>query len=313
MALPDAPLAIFQAALASEAYQQLTQVASGKVLPGEWLLLVSRTRLGDVVFLHGQSAGTVVTQCGEHPYTEVLLGLPLSEAFLGGAVFDLDGQLVGVVGRCNGRTVAIHNESISRLIKQADDPTNQILTRYGFRLAPVQPHEGNSSTAGTLKRFMVVELWEGSVGHLAGLEAGDILLAVNGHPVEDLDALRRLTLPTNGTQFRLLVVRNGRPLELTLTASQPRLNRPQETALGFIPRPPTGVEVSRVLPASWADSIGLQPGDVVLAVDGKPIRTATQLGRLLRQADRVHLMIVRRGARRIAIRVSEELWRSFHR
>jgi hypothetical protein len=68
-----------------------------------------------------------------------------------------------------------------------------------------------------------------------------------------------------------------------------------------------GVRVTRVLPGEPAARAGLRGGprgDVILAVDGRPVRDFRQLLRLVRErlpGDRARLRIVRRGARRTIV------------
>jgi S1-C subfamily serine protease len=58
--------------------------------------------------------------------------------------------------------------------------------------------------------FAVVRVVRGSGAARTGIEAGDVLLGVNGQGLSDADSLRRAVLSTRGRDGALLVVRRGR-------------------------------------------------------------------------------------------------------
>ncbi len=65
-----------------------------------------------------------------------------------------------------------------------------------------------------------------------------------------------------------------------------------------LPRPvETEAQIIEVLPGSLAERVGLRPGDVVVAIDGKPLRHFTDLGRIKEKPGRHRLVVVRGGER----------------
>jgi S1-C subfamily serine protease len=61
----------------------------------------------------------------------------------------------------------------------------------------------------------------GGPAAVAGLRPGDILLAVDGERVEDVEALlRRVTDLDPGSTLEMTGLRNGRPFELRVTVSE---------------------------------------------------------------------------------------------
>ncbi len=68
-----------------------------------------------------------------------------------------------------------------------------------------------------------------------------------------------------------------------------------------LPRPVnTEAQILEVLPGSLAERAGLKPGDVVVAIDGKPLRHYTDLGRI-KERPGVHRLAVRRGDQTLTI------------
>ena len=120
----------------------------------------------------------------------------------------------------------------------------------------------------------------------AGLEAGDRILSINGtavHKWADMtDLIRAKQAPVT-----VLVERDGQQKTFTLTP----LIREQEDEFGIkTPMPVIGVmQVSEGTdvdpqPGSAAEKAGLQPGDHVVAVNGKPLKYRFELERAIAAA-----------------------------
>lgn len=109
------------------------------------------------------------------------------------------------------------------------------------------------------ERLEVGEILQAPPGVVNQLQPGDEILAIAGHPVPDWPALFALpeTLPA-APSHDWTVRRNG--AEITVTAPDPA--------------PP---RISGVSPRSAASAADLRPGDVVLAVEGRPIARFTEL------------------------------------
>ncbi len=81
-----------------------------------------------------------------------------------------------------------------------------------------------------------------------------------------------------------------------------------ELARAFGIRRREGAVITQVAPASPAAKAGLRPGDVVVAVNGRPVRRAADLRNaigLLRAGTRVRLEVLRNGHRRVVTAVIE--------
>lgn len=114
------------------------------------------------------------------------------------------------------------------------------------------------------------------------LQPGDLITALDGHPVADLSALFRVAsdLPP-AAQTRYTIERDGRIQHLD----------------GPFPFPPLA---DLVQPDSAAQAAGLAAGDVILAVNGTPIHAFSELRGLVGASDggAVTLNIWREGAER---------------
>ena len=136
----------------------------------------------------------------------------------------------------------------------------------------------------------------------SGLEIGDVILAIDGDPVAASSAgdeevfaaaIRRYRI---GASVPLTVARAGKELTLTVKlAASPKppreMARYTDAAFEFVARDLTendrdgrkvpastrGVFVENVSRGGWADLAQLNTGDIILAVDGKPIGAVGEL------------------------------------
>ena len=70
---------------------------------------------------------------------------------------------------------------------------------------------------------VIVELLRGSPAHRGGVEPGDIVVSVDGHPIGTAAQLRNaLAASKVGTDLRFVVRREGRRVELTVRVEEAR-------------------------------------------------------------------------------------------
>ncbi|MGV6810526.1 MAG: RIP metalloprotease RseP [bacterium] len=120
---------------------------------------------------------------------------------------------------------------------------------------------------------------------LAGIQAGDKLLAINDQAVKSWSQARLTFLENylaNNQQIRLTIeTEQGQREEKVLDVSQYTLLKEEGDHLAVVGlqalRPPATVRISQILPDSAAATSQLQVNDTVLAFDGQPVRNAYEL------------------------------------
>ena len=190
-----------------------------------------------------------------------------------------------------------------RIRDLAEQEMEQIAAKHGLR-------EGFG--------VMIVEVIEGAPAATAGLRAGDIVVAFGDRPVTETRLLQRLIAAAPvGAESRLTVLRDeGRRRVAVRLAAMPREVVGERVAAeyGFIVREsdrpgevrregPSTPAITAVVPGSPAEKAGLEPGDVILQVDERPVVSREAARDALADAspDRPLRLTVRRGATHLSV------------
>jgi regulator of sigma E protease len=128
---------------------------------------------------------------------------------------------------------------------------------------------------------VVGEIESGSAAEAAGVRPGDLIAKLDGLQSPKWEDVEVKTLMSAGETLPLEIVRNGHPLSLELT---PKVEGPDRLGdAGWAACVPAVVgEVDRGLPAAKA---GVEPGDLILGLDDRPIACWQDLPPALKAAN----------------------------
>jgi serine protease Do len=223
----------------------------------------------------------------------------------GGALVDLKGQLVGIntaiystSGGSNGIGFAIPANMVKAVLAGRAQGTEVIRPRFGFSAQNVTAEIAQALGMENPRGALVKQIDPGSPAEKAGLKAGDVILAINGKSVADAHELqfREATSPI-GVAQKFSLARGGKRLEISLAAEAAQAAKPQAARLKS-GNPLSGVGVADITP-EIAEQLGLkpetkgvvvvqtggtlmlQPGDIILSVNGKEVVSVAQLETLL--------------------------------
>jgi Do/DeqQ family serine protease len=241
----------------------------------------------------------------------------------GGALVDMAGRVVGIntaiftkSGGSQGIGFAIPANLVKLVVESA--LTGRKLERpwLGAKLDTVTRELAEELKLGRVAGALVARLQDKGPAAEAGLQAGDVIVGVDGHEVDDARAVHyRLTTRGIGNRAQLDVVRKGRParLELALQAAPSGAQDARDLAgahpfdgarvANILPGTAEelgideeeGVAVVAVRPRSTAARLGFQPGDVILQLGRERIGSVAELESALKQRQRGWLVVVKRG------------------
>lgn len=267
---------------------------------------------------------------------------PINMGNSGGPMFDMTGRVIGIntalispTGTNVGIGLAIPAEAAKPVIDALARGQKPQRGYLGVTLQDVD--EDIASSLGLPKDTgeIVRAVQLGTPAAAAGIQQGDVIVAVNGKPVTSDQTVSYLIANTPvGSRIPVEVVRNGRHLTIPVTVterpSQEQLNKelgqedqstsqnnapatPTSKSLGLSLQPLTppiaqslkiasnlkGVVVTAVDPNSDAADKGLQRGDVIMSVNQQPVTNPAQVTAIVdaaRKTGRTNvLLLVKRG------------------
>jgi serine protease Do len=236
----------------------------------------------------------------------------------GGPLFNLQGEVVGINSQIYSQNGGYMGLSFAVPIDIADNVRDQLVSTGRVTRSKIglgyQPIDARSAEAWGLDRprgALVEQVEPNGPADKAGIRPGDVILSVDGRPVEGNSSLPSMisTLkPGTATQLEVWRDRKSRTVtarvvelepEPEATAVPARNNRPrgaepavEQTALGLSVRPLTaderrmvntdGTLVIEQVTGSAAEQ--LRPGDIILDVAGSPVSTVAELNAQVKSA-----------------------------
>jgi serine protease Do len=279
---------------------------------GDWVVAV-----GNPFGLGGTVTAGIVSASGRDigngPYDDFIqIDAPINKGNSGGPAFDMNGNVIGVntaIYSPSGGSVGIGFDipaSTAKLvIAQLKDKGTVTRGWLGVQVQPVSAEIADSLGLKEARGAIVDNPQDGSPAAKAGIEAGDVITAVNGTAIKDSrDLARTIATLAPGTSVKLDVVHKGDSKTVTLALGQlpnerqakadegkaqpgngtPRLGLSLAPAGDVQGAGQKGVVVTEVDPQGPAAQRGIQTGDVILNVGGKPVANVGDVRSELAQA-----------------------------
>ena len=160
---------------------------------------------------------------GSGPYDEfVQTDASINPGNSGGPLLDSRGAVVGInsaifsqSGGSIGIGFAIPINLAKTVLLQLRDRGAVVRGYLGVAVRPMTPDAAESAGLKDPKGVVIESVVEGSPAEKAGVQKGDVIVAVNEQPVAAPQELTRRIVGTSpGTRVELSIVRKGRPLKL---------------------------------------------------------------------------------------------------
>lgn len=296
--------------------------------PGQWVLAIGspfgleNTATAGIVSATSRSVG------GESYVPFIQTDVAVNPGNSGGPLFNLQGEVVGINSMIFSRTGGYMGLSFAIPIDVAMNVRDQLIKtghvvrgRIGVAVQDMNAELANSFGLDRPRGALVSSVDEDGPASKAGLKPGDVILGVNDEPIErfsDVSGIVAGMKPGSEAELRIWRDRQERQLEVRVGELK---DVPARTAdgsgpgepggkLGLAVRPLTDEEKRRTdtrgevvveQAGSPAAESGVQPGDIILGVNGTRIESPEQLHQAVESAPDTVALLVQRGDAHIFI------------
>lgn len=249
---------------------------------------------------------------------------PINPGNSGGALINSNGELVGIntaiiapAGGNVGIGFAVPTSMVRVVVDQLLKHGAVKRGRIGIAVQSATPDITKALGVPVERGAVIGSVEKGSPAEQAGLKAGDLITAIDGRPVTDANdvrnrvGLRELASTVDITFYRKdkvqavkVTVGEARTASLDGSGVVSQLGGARFTEIpADNPRKGSidGVFVADVQPGSAAWRVGLRGGDIIVALNQRPLRTATDLENAARTSDGVLALNVIRGDAQLLI------------
>jgi serine protease Do len=294
---------------------------------GEWVLAIG----APFGFDNSATAGIVSAKnrpLGGDAVPFIQTDVPINPGNSGGPLFNMRGEVVGVNSQIYSRSGGYQGVSFSIPIDVAMKVGNQLETsghvtrgKLGVVIQNVTQDLSDSFGLPQPEGALVSSVEKGGPAARAGIEPGDVILKLNGEPIESTTELSEKIAelgPGAAADLEVWHNRASRSFSVKLgTLEDPhtaRKDEPQHAGgkLGLAVRPLTSEEQRQgnvqggvlVEQASGpAADAGIQPGDIVLSANGAPVSSAQALKSAVESSKGHVALLIQRGEARIFVPV----------
>ncbi|WP_375415276.1 DegQ family serine endoprotease [uncultured Bradyrhizobium sp.] len=325
-------LAVLRLKDSKEKFPTLDFANSDELLVGDVVLAIGNPFGVGQTVTHGIISALARTQVGITDYQFFIqTDAAINPGNSGGALVDMTGRLVGIntaifsrSGGSQGIGFAIPANMVRVVVASAKSGGKAVKRPWlGARLQTVTPEIAETLGLKLPNGALVANVTPGGPAARAGLKLSDLIVAIDGQSIDDLNAFDyRFATRSLGGTAQLDVQRNGKPVKLVVPLEvAPDTGRDEIVLTGRSPL--QGAKVANISPAvadGWhldtgtegvvvtdladggtAAGVGFQKGDIILAVNNKKIEKTADLEKATREPARLWRIIVVRGGQQINV------------
>ncbi|SER25172.1 serine protease Do [Nitrosomonas sp. Nm51] len=320
---PQSDLAVIE--IKTTGLSTLTLADSSELEVGEWVVAIgnpfglSHTLTVGVVSAKGR------TSVGINDYEDFIqTDAAINPGNSGGPLVNLDGEVVGINTAIFSRSGGYMGIGFAIPSNLAEAIANQLIDRgevtrgyLGIVIQQLTAELAESFDVKANKGILVAQVSEDSPAQQAGLRQGDVIIRFRDAPITDVGNFRnRVALTQPGTKVALTILREGK--ERTLQVTIGKLTKDKVAAVDpaqstdeigitvqtltpqlaeqFNAKAGEGVVVTEVEPGSIAARAGIEVGSIILQVNRKPVKNATEFQQAVKAGNKRILLLIRKGS-----------------
>ncbi len=288
---------------------------------GDWVLAVgnpfglSHTITAGIVSAKGRSG------IGLNDYENFIqTDAAINPGNSGGPLVNLDSKVVGINTAIFSRSGGYMGIGFAIPVNMAKRIKDQLIAdgkvtrgRLGVYIQNLTKDLAESFEMENDDGILVSKVIAESPAENAGLKQGDIILELNGKPVEKVADFRNYIAMTDpGTKISLTILRNGSKEKLKVTVGKMNTNEQGQPSLpGKLPKlglslqkltpelaselgydDENGVLVTAVEPGSNAAETGIKRGDLIVEINRKSVSTPVQVRKIIADSNGKHLLLL---------------------
>ena len=324
-------LAVLRLKNVHEKFPTLDFANSDELQVGDVVLAIGNPFGVGQTVTHGIISALARTQVGITDYQFFIqTDAAINPGNSGGALVDMTGKLAGIntaifsrSGGSQGIGFAIPANMVRVVVASARSGGKAVKRPWlGARLQAVTPEIAETLGLRRPTGALVASIVPGSPAARAGLKPSDLIVAIEGQPIDDPNAFDyRFATRTLGGTAEIEVQRGGKPVKLAVPLETAPDGGRHEIVL-TTRSPFQGTKVANISPAlademhldadtegvivigvaddSIAANYGFQKGDIILAVNGQKISKTSDLERATRDESRLWRIKLVRGGQQIS-------------
>ncbi|URL07475.1 Do family serine endopeptidase [Avibacterium sp. 21-595] len=231
----------------------------------------------------------------------------------GGPLLNLNGELIGIntaiispSGGNAGIAFAIPSNMANSLVKQILEFGEVRRGLLGIKGAELNAELAKALKINAQQGAFISEVLPDSAAEKAGLQAGDVITAINGQKLSSFAELRAKIATTGaGKSVELTYLRDGKSHTTSVTLQPDEEAKASATNLlpalegaelsNYNAKGQKGVEISKIKDKSLAQRLGLKDGDVIIGINRAPVENLDQLRKSLKDKPSTIALNILRG------------------